>query len=274
MKILLAGSPQISVPTFEKVINNFEVVGIITQPDRPKGRGNVIQQTPVATLGEKYKIKVFKPNKMIEIKEELEILDFDLLLTFAFGQWVPTSILSLGKRTPLNIHGSLLPEYRGAAPIQRAILDGKEEIGITLMSMVKEMDAGAMWAKASKIITPETTSDKAFKIISKLAEENIVNWIKNLDNMTPKEQGKDFTIAPKIIKAEGELKETLNVEKAYRIVWGYCSNPGAFRIIRGKRLKVYGVSKKSKKNSIELKFCDGSLFAIDFQWEGKKRKSI
>jgi len=274
MKILLAGSPSIAVPAFKKIIKNFEVVGIITQPDRPKGRGKIVQQTPVALLGQRYDIKVFKPNKMSEIEQELKKLKFDLLLTFAFGQWIPTSILSLGTRVPLNIHGSLLPEYRGAAPIQRAILDGKDKIGITLMTMVEEMDAGQMWVKAWKEITPETSSDEAFKIISELAEDNIVKWLNNLDSFSPEEQGSNFTLAPKIVKSEGELLETLDKEKAYRIVYAYNSNPGAFRIIDGKRLKIYSVSKFPKKNAIILKFNNGTLFAVDFQWEGKKRVQV
>ncbi len=274
MKIILAGSPEIAVETFEKIIKNFDVVAIITQPDRPKGRGNVIQETPVASLGKKHGIKTFKPQKVIEIEKELKELDFDLLLTFAFGQWIPDSILSLGTRTPLNIHGSLLPNYRGAAPIQRAILDGQEEIGITLISMVKEMDAGDIWAKASKKIANDVTSKKAFEIISKLTEENIINWLNELDLMTPKSQGDNFTLAPKIIKAEGELFETLTKEEAYRIILAYNSNPGAFKIINNKRLKVFNALDEKVKNSIELKFKNGSLFAIDFQWEGKKRKKI
>lgn len=175
MKIVLAGSPTISVRTFQRVIDNFDVVAIVTQPDKPKGRGMKLASTPVSELGEKNNIKVIKPKKISEAYDELKSLEFDLFLTFAYGQFIPTKILKLGKFKPLNIHGSLLPKYRGAAPIHYAILNGDNEIGITLMEMIKEMDAGKMYAKASETIDPDkTTTGQAFAIISKLAEQNIV----------------------------------------------------------------------------------------------------
>lgn len=175
MKIVLAGSPSISVKAFEEVIKNFEVIAIVTQPDRPQGRGMKMQKTAVAELGEKYKIKTFKPEKIGDIFEQLKQLDYDLLLSFAFGQFIPPKVLSLGKYKPLNIHGSILPKYRGAAPIQHAILNGDSEIGITLMEMIKEMDAGNMYAVAEVAIDKSTNTSQAFEIISNLAAKNIVS---------------------------------------------------------------------------------------------------
>ena len=174
MKIVLAGSPEISVQAFENIINNFHVVAIVTQPDKPRGRGMKTSPTPVAILGAKHNIKVFKPHKIGQIKDDLVALDFDLFLSFAFGQYVPSSILNLGTYKPLNIHGSLLPKYRGAAPIHYAILNQDQEIGITLMEMTKEMDAGNMLFKASAKIESHTTTGQAFDIISDLAADNIV----------------------------------------------------------------------------------------------------
>lgn len=276
MKIVLAGSPEISIKAFENVINNFDVVAIVTQPDKPKGRGMILTPTPVAKLGEKYNIKVFKPNKISEIKEELAALNYDLFLTFAFGQWIPTSILEQGKFKPMNIHGSLLPKYRGAAPIHYAILNGDKEIGITFMEMVKEMDAGDMYFKASQPITEETTTGEAFEIISELAAKNIVGWVRDIENgnVNPIKQGSDFTLSPKIEKEFGEINDSLSIHSAIRRIRGLNPFPGAFTVIDGKRLKIFNASVKEVKNSIKIKLQDGEIFVTDYMWEGKKRITL
>ena len=276
MKIVLAGSPQISVATFEKVINNFDVVAIVTQPDRPKGRGMKKIETPVAALGFKYGIKTFKPEKISSIYEELKKIDFDLFLTFAFGQWVPTKILELGKFKPMNIHGSLLPKYRGAAPIHYAILNGDKEIGITLMEMVKEMDAGDMYFKASHKINESITTGKAFDIIDELAQKNIIKWINLIEKgeLSPEKQSENFTLSPKIEKSFSELKSDITIKQAMRKIKGLNPFPGAFIRINGKRLKIFNASVNSIPNAIEIDFKDGKLFIEEYQWEGKKRKTV
>ena len=273
MKIVLAGSPSISVKAFEEVIKNFDVVAVVTQPDRKKGRGMKMQQTEVADLADKYGITTFKPNKVSEIFEDLKALEFDLFLTFAFGQFIPTKVLNLGKFKPMNIHGSLLPKYRGAAPIHYAILNGDSEIGITLMEMVKEMDAGDMYFKASRNIDETTTTGEGFEIISELAAENIVEWVRLIEKgeVNPQPQGDDFTLSPKIEKSYAELKLSLTTEEAMRKIKGLNPFPGAFIMIENKRLKVFNASKDEVPNSIKLEFSNGNLYATEFQREGKKR---
>ena len=276
MKIILAGSPEISVPTFEKVIKEFDVVAIITQPDRAKGRGMKFTPTPVSELGKKYGIKTFKPEKISLIKDELSALDFDLFLTFAFGQWVPTSILGMGKYKPVNIHGSLLPKYRGAAPIHHAILNGDKEIGITLIEMIKEMDAGDMFFKASKEIDDKTTTGEAFEIISDLAKDNIVNWINLIENneIFPEKQGDDFSISPKIEKSFAELKKNLTIDEALRKIKGLNPFPGAYIYKNNKRIKIFDAKKNEIKDSIPLEFSDGYIYVNEYQIEGKTKIKI
>ena len=271
MKIVLAGSPQISVNAFRKVIENFDVVAVVTQPDRQKGRGMHMEETPVAKLATEFNIKCFKPEKISEIKEDLEALDFDLFLTFAFGQYIPTSVLKIGKRKPLNIHGSLLPKYRGAAPIHYAILNGDNEIGITLMEMVKEMDAGDMWFKASRPIDESTTTGEAFEIISDLAEQNIVEWINSLDTCNPEPQSSDFSLSPKISKDEAEIKSTMTIKEVQRKIKGLNPFPGAFMMIDDKRVKLFDYSNEEGKNLIKIDLADGSLFINEYQMPGKKK---
>lgn len=273
MKLVLAGSPEISVKAFEEVIKHYDVVAVVTQPDRPQGRGLKLQETEVATLAKKFGIKTFKPEKIGDIYEELKALDFDMLLTFAFGQYIPTKILELGKFKPMNIHGSLLPKYRGAAPIHYAILNGDKEVGITLINMTKDMDAGDMYFKASKNINEETTTGEAFEIISDLAAENIVSWIRDIEthNCFATPQSSDFTLSPKIPKEFAELKSDLTMDEARRKIKGLNPFPGAFIIIDDKRLKVFNASKTFTLGAVPLRFKDGELFASEFQWEGKNK---
>ena len=272
MRIVLLGSPEISIKAFEKVINNFKVVAVITQPDRRQGRGMFLKQTKVADLANKYNIPVFKPNKISEIKTKLETLKIDIMLTFAFGQYIPKSILDIPKLPPINIHGSLLPKYRGAAPIHHAILNGDKKIGITLMRMVREMDSGTMYFKASKFINEETTTGEGFEIVSKLAEENIVRWLTEFkDKQVGEEQGSKFTISPKIKKSFGLIKKTDSIEEALRKIKGLNPFPGAFTFIGGKRIKLFDASTVKIKNSIELHLSNGILFINEYQWENKKR---
>ena len=271
MKIILAGSPEISVPAFEKILQNknFEVVAVITNPDRKSGRGMKLNQTPVASLAQKYSIKTYKPNKISDIYLELKDIKFDLLLSFAFGQYIPSTILSLGTHKPLNIHGSLLPKYRGAAPIHYAILNGDKEIGITLMEMVKEMDAGDMYFSAKIEINEFTTTGDGFKIISKLAESNIINWLENLKDASPEVQGIDFSLSPKISKQEAKIKTHDTMENNLRKIRGMSPFPGAY-IQYDKRIKIFDASFEYVKNSIEIICSDGSLFATKYQMESKK----
>ncbi|MGL6125250.1 MAG: methionyl-tRNA formyltransferase, partial [Metamycoplasmataceae bacterium] len=166
IKILLAGTPNFSVPIFEEIIKNFEVVAIITQPDKQSGRGLKMISPPIKALAEKYKIKLFQEEKISNILEELKLLNFDIFLTSAFGQWIPESILSLAKKGSVNIHCSLLPKYRGAAPIQHAILNGDKETGISLIYMIKKMDAGDIIFEKVINIEDDDSSDQLFNKLS------------------------------------------------------------------------------------------------------------
>lgn len=273
MKIVLAGSPEISVEAFRKVIENFNVVAIVTQPDKPRGRGMQVSPTPVALLAEEFNIKTFKPEKIGEIEEELKELDFDLFLTFAYGQYIPEKILTIGKKPPMNIHGSLLPKYRGAAPIHYAILNGDEEIGITYIEMGKEMDAGDMYMKVSRPITEDTTTGDGFKIIGELARDTVVEFINKFanDELTPEKQHNDFSLSPKIEKEQCLIEKDLTCVEVKRRVNGFNPFPGAFTFVEGKRIKLFKVQKDEIKGALELPFKDGKLYATTYQYEGKKK---
>ncbi|WGI36714.1 methionyl-tRNA formyltransferase [Mesomycoplasma lagogenitalium] len=274
MKILLAGTPEFSVPIFEQIIKNFNVVAIVSQPDRPANRGYKLEATPTKKLAQKYQIPIFQPNKISEIKDQLKELDYDIMVSAAFGQWVPDSILNIAKVASVNIHGSLLPLYRGAAPIQHAILNGDNKTGITLIYMVKEMDAGNMLAKAEIDILEEDTSKEIFQKLSILASENIVQWLNDLYQNKLIEEKQDSSLvklAPKIDKSFAQIFESDKIVDAYRKIKALNDNPGAFFINKeNKRIKLYRASLNFVKNALILKLKDGILYVYEYQYEGKK----
>lgn len=175
MKIILAGTPEFSLKTFETIINHFDVIAIICQPDRKVGRKQILTSPPVALLAKKYQIPLYQPQKILEILPILEKLDFDLFITMAYGQIIPEVILNLAKKLPLNLHGSLLPQYRGAAPVQRAIWDGQTKTGMTLMKMDKTLDSGQIIFQAPVNIDESDTTDDLLNKLSDLSANQIVD---------------------------------------------------------------------------------------------------
>ncbi|WLP85958.1 methionyl-tRNA formyltransferase [Mycoplasma seminis] len=277
LKIILAGTPVFSVPIFEEVIQNFDVIAIISQPDKPANRGYKLEPTPAKLLGEKYGIKVYQPNKISEIYDELAQIDFDILLTCAFGQIIPQKVLDLPKKAALNIHGSLLPKYRGAAPIQYAIWNGDNITGISLMYMVKAMDAGDVITTVSTPILDSDTSDSMFEKISLLAKENITEWLNNFaaGKYTPTPQDETLvTMSPKLNKEDALLKPEESLNEAFNKIRAFSSNPGAYYILQGKRVKIYYASKTKIPAGLKLQFADGILYATDYQFETKKRVKV
>ncbi|WP_027121247.1 methionyl-tRNA formyltransferase [Mycoplasma leonicaptivi] len=278
MKILLAGTPEFSVPIFEEIIKNFNVVAIVSQPDKPANRGYQTQSTPVKLLAQKYNIKLFQPNKIGDIYQDLLEIDYDVMLTCAFGQFIPTKILNIPKKGCLNIHGSLLPKYRGASPIQYSLLNGDKTTGITLMFMVAQMDAGDIIFQEEIEIDKYETSDTLFKRLCFLAEKNITKWLRLFENNQYKRIVQDelkVVLSPKLLKEDAFLDEknntTFNVLKKIK---AFSSNPGAYTFIKNKRLKVYNASYEPIKNSLILNCKNGQLFIFDYQFESKKRIKI
>ncbi|MFV8481682.1 methionyl-tRNA formyltransferase [Mycoplasma sp. SK341A] len=277
IKIVLAGTPQFAVPVFEEVIKNFEVVALISQPDRPANRGYKLEATPTKLLALKYNIPVFQPNKISEIYDQLAEMDFDIFLTCAFGQIIPEKVLALPNLAALNVHGSLLPKYRGAAPIQYALWNGDDVTGITLMYMVKAMDAGDMIVKASLDILPTDTSDTLFDKLSALAASNIVTWLTNFAQGKYKPEAQDpllVSLSPKLNKEDAYLDPSLSMEEAFNRIRAFSSNPGCYYLINDKRVKIYYASKQKVANAIKLDFANGPLWATDYQFETKKRVKI
>ncbi|MGL5308484.1 MAG: methionyl-tRNA formyltransferase [Metamycoplasmataceae bacterium] len=272
IKILLAGTPKFSVPIFEEIIKNFNVVGIITQPDKKSGRGLNIISSPVKELAIKYNIKLFQNDKISNIFEELKLLDFDIFLTSAFGQLIPENILSLAKKGSINIHGSLLPKYRGAAPIQHALLNGDKETGISLIYMIKQMDAGNIIFEKKIQIDENDCSESLFNKLSLIAANTICHWLKKFYDGEFEEKVQninDVTFAPKLLKEEAFLKIDTS-EKMINKIRAYNANPGAYLFINNKRVKIFSATLKENKNYLKICTQDGYIYSSKYQFEGKR----
>ncbi|BAP00856.1 methionyl-tRNA formyltransferase [Mycoplasmopsis californica HAZ160_1] len=277
IKILLAGTPEFAVDIFEQIIINYNVVAIVSQPDRPSVRGRISLQTPTKLLAQKYNIPCFQPEKIGEIYNELKQLEYDYLITAAFGQFIPTKILSIAKKYNLNIHGSLLPKFRGAAPIQYAVWEGESQTGISLMEMVKEMDAGDVFVQSVVKIDENDTSADVFKKCSNVASENIVEWIRDIDQNKLQKKPQDISkvsFSPKLNKSDGEIKTSMSVQKALQTIKAFYPNPCAFAHIDSKRVKINFATSNPVKNAPTVQLSDGTIYLVDYHFEGKKRVKL
>ncbi|MBT1355820.1 methionyl-tRNA formyltransferase [Mycoplasma bovis] len=277
MKILLAGTPEFAVPIFEKIINNFEVVGIVSQPDKPNKRGRILTSTPTKVLAQKYNIKCFQPEKIGQIADELKALDYDYLVTAAFGQLIPTSVLQIAKKLNLNVHGSILPKYRGAAPVQHALLNNDKTTGVSLMEMVKAMDAGDVFAKIEFEIDERDTASSLLRKISLLSAEKIVDWLNKIDKGELAREVQDeskVTFSPKLNKDDAEITKDLTCDEAINKIRAYEYNPGAYIHINDKRVKLFFATKKVVKAGLKIDLADGSIYAVDYQFDSKKRVKL
>jgi len=290
LKIVFMGTPDFAVGALEALVDaGHEVAAVVTQPDKPKGRGKEMQKTPVKECALKYNIPVFQPVK-IKTPEAVEVLKgygADLFVVAAFGQILSKEILEMPKFGCVNIHASLLPKYRGAAPIQWAILDGEKETGVTIMQMNEGLDTGDM---LTKVIVPIEDTDTGESLFDKLAAAGaklLIETIPQIEAGTLKPESQDDTLSTyaKMIKKEMGLidwkKEAIVLE---RLVRGMNSWPSAYTHFNGKTLKVWeaavepgenkempGTVVEVTKDSIKVQTGQDLLVLKQIQLEGKKR---
>ena len=293
MKIVFMGTPDFAVGALEALIEaGHEVVAVVTQPDKPKGRGKEMQMTPVKACAVEHNIEVFQPVK-IKTPEAVEVLKgygADLFVVAAFGQILSKEILDMPKYGCVNIHASLLPKYRGAAPIQWAILDGEKETGVTIMQMNEGLDTGDM---LTKVIVPIEDTDTGESLFDKLAEAGaklLVETIPQMEAGTLQPEAQDdakSTYAKMIKKEMGHIdwkKEAIVLE---RLVRGMNSWPSAYTYLNGKTLKVWEASVEEStskasvgevvevtKDSIKVQTGKDLLVLKQIQIEGKKRMDV
>ncbi|MFJ8244033.1 methionyl-tRNA formyltransferase [Peribacillus asahii] len=248
-KIIFMGTPDFSVPVLKRIMDEgYEVIAVVTQPDRPVGRKKVLTPPPVKVEAEKYGIPVYQPEKIRNEADLAEILALkpDLVVTAAFGQILPNELLEAPKFGCINVHASLLPELRGGAPIHYSILQGKEKTGITIMYMTEKLDAGDILTQAEVVIEEEdnvgTLHDKLSQVGSDLLAETLPKLING--ELTPiKQDEAKATFASNIKRSDEKIDWTRTGQEIYNHVRGLNPWPVAYTLFEGSVLKVWQAKK-------------------------------
>lgn len=290
MKIIFMGTPDFAAASLEALIDSrHEIQAVVTQPDKPKGRKGELTPSPVKVVAEEKGIKVYQPLKVRdeEFVETLRAYNPDVIVVVAFGQIIPLSILKMPKFGCVNIHGSLLPKYRGAAPIQWAVLDGEKETGITTILMDEGIDTGDILLKKTIKIDTDETSGSLFDKLMALGAETILETLDELEkgSLTPIKQGESPTAYAKMLtKAMGLIDFTRPAKELDCFVRGMDPWPSAYTLLSGKTLKLWNVrpvegSGKAGsvidigKESFTIACGEGAIEVLEVQLEGKKRMS-
>ena len=247
MKAVFMGTPEFAVPTLQALIDHHEVLAVVTQPDKQRGRGKKMQFPPVKEKAVEYDIPVYQPQRARdeEFIEELKNLNPDVIVVVAYGQILPESILNIPKYGCINVHGSLLPKYRGAAPIQWAVLDGEEKTGITTMYMEKGLDTGDM---IEKTVVPIADTDTGVTLHDKLADagaELILSTLSKLEDHTAIRTPQDDSLscyASMLKKEMGELDFTKDAASLERLIRGLQPWPVAYTKMNQKTVRIYEAS--------------------------------
>lgn len=290
MRIIFMGTPEFAVQVLEAIVKaGHEVVGVYTQPDKPKGRGKSMQYTPVKEKALEYNIPVFQPEQVRqpEVVEEMKKLEPEVIVVVAFGQILPETILNLPPLGCINVHASLLPKYRGAAPIQRVIIDGEKESGVTTMYMAKGLDTGDMIEKMVVPIDPKETGGTYHDKLAAAGARLCLSTLQKLADGTAPRIPQDDELscyAHMLNKSMGELDFQKPAEELERLIRGLNPWPSAYTRLDGKTLKIYeadvieeegtaepGTVTAVDKKSFTVQCNPGALRITSLQLEGKKR---
>ena len=290
MRIVFMGTPDFAVPVLKALVEaGHEVAAVVTQPDKAKGRGKAVQFPPVKEAAIALGIPVLQPVR-VRAEEEIEklrALKPDVIVVVAFGQILPQAVLDIPRYGCLNVHASLLPMYRGAAPIQWVILNGEEKTGVTIMQMDAGLDTGDMLAKTEIRIAPDETGDSLHDKLSVLGGPLLLEVLKELEEnrANPVPQEGESCYASMLNKQMGLVDWKRPAAELERMVRGLNSWPGAYTSLGGKTLKIWksqvipeavsgavpGQIVKIRKGGIEVAAGDGVLVLTEVQLEGKKR---
>lgn len=287
-KIVFMGTPDFSVPVLEGLIENknYEVIGVVSQPDKKVGRKQIITPSKVSEVALKNNIKLFRPEKLRKEYEDILALNPDIIVTCAYGQIVPKEILDFPKYGCINVHASLLPKYRGGAPIHKAIIDGEEKTGITIMYMNEGLDKGDIISqeeiKIEENDTTETMHDKLSIIGKELLLKTLPDIIEGRINPI-KQNDEEATFAHNISREDEHIDFSKNTKDIYNQIRGLNSFPLAFATLDNKEYKIYSgrISDSKKgipgeiiniyKDGIGVRTLDGEYVITELKEEGKKR---
>lgn len=290
MRVIFMGTPDFAVPSLEALLTKHEVVLVVTQPDKPKGRGKKMVPTPVKACALEHGIPVLQPEKVKEPEfvEQLRSYEPDLIAVTAFGQILSEPILEMPKYGCINVHGSLLPKYRGAAPMQWSIIDGEKVTGITTMYMAKGLDSGDMLLKAEVEITDEDTFATIHDKMAVTGANLLLDTLDQLEAGTLERIPQDHdaaTYAPIITKETGHIDWTKNRQDIINLIRGLNPVPAAYTIYEEEVLKIFGAALSDVqadsaangeivavvKKGFVVKCGDGCLLITEVQARGGKR---
>ncbi|MBM6948476.1 methionyl-tRNA formyltransferase [Mordavella massiliensis] len=292
MRVIFMGTPDFSVGTLEALVQaGHEVVLAVTQPDKPKGRGGKMQYTPVKEKALEYGIPVFQPAKVREpaCVEELAGYRADVIVVIAFGQILPRSILELTPYGCINVHASLLPKYRGAAPIQWALIDGETVTGVTTMQMDEGLDTGDMLLETEVPIGADETGGSLHDKLAAAGAKLCVETLKALEEgtVTPRKQGESPTKYARMLDKElGRIDWSRDAASIERLIRGLSPWPSAYTLWEGKTMKIWaaevldgdsalpcGAVADVTKTGFSVQTGSGLLRILELQIPGKKRMS-
>lgn len=293
MKIVYMGTPDFAVAPLEAIIKaGHQVMAVVTQPDKQKGRGKEVQMTPVKTCAVQHGIPVFQPVKIREPEavNKLKEYEADIFVIAAFGQILSEEILTMPPLGCVNIHASLLPAYRGAAPIQWAVINGEKESGVTIMRMEKGIDTGGMYAKKAVPITHKETGASLHDKLMQAGAELIVEVLPKIASgeLVPIEQDDSkATHVGRLDKSMGKIDWGKDADVIERLIRGLNSWPSAYTTCKGKTLKIWeadvvawqgssvpGTIETVRKDSVDVACGSGILRVYSLQLEGKKRMAV
>ena len=290
MKVVFMGTPDFAVPTLKALIEKHEVLAVISQPDKPKGRGKKLQPTPVKIAAEEAAgITVYQPEK---IKDEafiatLKNIKADVFVVVAYGQILPQAVLDMPKYGCINVHGSLLPKYRGAAPIQWAIINGEKVTGVTIMYMEKGLDTGDMLLKREIPITPDDTYGSLHDKMAPVGAQALIEVLDMLENGTVSPEKQDDSISSYVSvinKSQGAIDWNGDAADIVNLVHGLDPVPGAYSFLNGEMIKIWdaqllegfdgkagSVVYTDKKKGFAVAAGKGAVLVKQMQAKGGKR---
>ena len=294
MRIVFMGTPDFSVPALKALVEaGHEVAAVVTQPDRPRGRGKELQMTPVKVQALAYGIPVYQPEKVKDpaFVEILRNLQPEVIVVIAFGQILHRDILDLPPYGCINIHASLLPKYRGAAPIQWAVIDGEKETGVTTMMMDVGLDTGDMLEKTVIPLDPKETGGSLFDKLSQAGGPLILSTLEKLKAGTAvrtPQTDEDSTYAKMLTKSLGQIDWSMEAAAIERLIRGLNPWPSAYTFVHGKTLKIWdadvlkessdgaapGQIIRTDPHSLIVAAGEALLSIRELQLEGKKRMDV
>ena len=292
MEIVFMGTSDFAVPSLNILANSaHRIIGVVSQPDRPKGRGKRLQPTPVKEVAQKLGIPVFQPNsiKAVEAVDKIKKWNPDLIVVVAYGQIIPLPILNFPPGECINVHASLLPKYRGAAPIQRALMAGETITGVTTMFLDEGLDTGDIIMQKPQKIDEEITHGELEKILAQKGAELLIDTITELekgDILRVKQDGQEATYAQMLTREEEIIDWSDSAVSIHNKIRAMSPSPGAYFYADGLRIKTYKSRVHSKSESglvsevidssagaLIIQTGQGQIELLEVQKEGKKRMS-